>query len=92
MAMGRRGTADHRLRNPRHPPRPGRNSYPTSPVGRRRVAAAYDVDMAELERVVAAIRERTAQWEATIADSWRDCERTTEGGVIVVTDAGMLTR
>jgi hypothetical protein len=60
------------------------NSYPTSPAGRRRVVAAYDVDVAALARTAGLVRETVGRWEANIAETWRTCERTTEGGEVII--------
>jgi hypothetical protein len=69
-----------------------RNSSPTSPAGRRRIVGSYDIDVAALARAGAQARETTVRWEAGLASRWRECERTTEGGEILVTRAETARR
>lgn len=68
--------------------KPTKNSYPTSPAGRYRIVGAYDVNISALTHTVASIREASERWETSLSSSWRQCNRSTEGGDIVVTDAG----
>jgi hypothetical protein len=62
------------------------SSSPTSPAGRIRVVGSYEVDMAALALAFVQVRGVTEKWEAGLASSWRQCERTTEGGEILVTE------
>ena len=64
-----------------------RSGSSDSLAGRRRIIAEYDVDMAALARTVARVHEAVSTWETEIASTWRQCERTTEGGDIIVTEA-----
>jgi hypothetical protein len=64
--------------------RPMPNIYPTSPSGAHRIVGNYDLDIPTLTRTVALIRATTERWEEGLSASWRQCERTTEGGAITV--------
>lgn len=61
-----------------------RTDSSTNPVEQRRIITSYDIDMTALARVVGTVRRMTEEWEATLTDFRRDCERASSENTAII--------